>query len=110
LIQEPQAWPSPAWDPAVRRRVQQSLTQLVETARDVARRHSDRNGFYAVPDLVGDIGDVTGLIATGYNQVVQRVQEQLDETRRVMREVYAEIDDHKRQRLDDAWRQVWREI
>jgi hypothetical protein len=110
VTQEPEARPNPAWDPAVRRRVQRSLNQLVETARDVASRYSDRDGFYAAPDPAGDIGDVTGLIAAGHNQIVQRLQEQLDETRRVMREVYAEIDDYKRQQLGDAWKPVRREI
>ncbi len=110
MTQEPEAQPDPTRDPAVRRRVQRSLNQLVETSRDVANRYSDREGFYAAPDPVSDIGDVTGLIASGYNQVVQRLQEQLDETRRVMREVYAEIDDHQRHQLGDAWKPVRREI
>ena len=110
MTQEPEVRPNPAWDPAVRRRVQRSLNDLLATARDVLTRYSDRDGFYVAPDPVGDIGDVTGLIATGYNQVVRRLQDQLDETRRVMSEVHAEIDDYKRQQLGEAYRPLPRDF
>lgn len=96
MTQDASARPDPATDPAVRRRVQRALDDLLAAARDVAARYSDKEGFYAAPDPVSDVGDVTGLIAAGHNQVVSRLQDQLDETRRVMREVYAELDDYKR--------------
>jgi hypothetical protein len=110
MTQEPQNRPNPAWDPTVRRRVQRSLDELLRTAQDLIIRYSDRDGYYVAPDPVGDIGDVTGLIATGYNQVVRRLQDQLDETRRVMREAYIEIDKYKRQQLGDAWQPVHHDI
>jgi hypothetical protein len=93
----------PAHDPAVRRRVQRSLDQVLHTARDVAARYSDHQGHYAAPDPVGDIGDVTGLIAAGHNQVIKQLQAALDEARRVMDEVYDELDEHKRRQLGDGW-------
>jgi hypothetical protein len=100
----------PALDPAVRRRVQRSLDQVLYAARDIASRYSDHQGHYAAPDPVGDIGDVTGLIAAGYNQVVKQLQAALDEARRAMHEVYDELDEYKRQQLGDAWRPQARQL
>jgi hypothetical protein len=94
----------PALDPAVRRRVQRSLDDVLHTARDVAARYSDHQGHYAAPDPVGDVGDVTGLIAAGHNQVIKQLQAALDEARRVMHEVHDEMDEYKRRQLGDAWK------
>jgi hypothetical protein len=110
MIQEPETRPNPAWDPAIRRLVQRSLNDLLRTAQDVVTRYRDRDGFYFAPDPVGDVGDVNGLIASGYNQVIRRLQDQLDETRRVIREAYTELDDYQRQQLGDAWKPIRRNI
>jgi hypothetical protein len=59
---------------------------------------------------VGDIGDVSGLIAAGHNQVVKPLQDQLAETLRVMREVHAELDDHLRAQVGDSYKPVRRDL
>lgn len=89
--------PDPAWDPAVRWRVQFALSQLIRAAQDVVTRYS-RDGIYEAPDPV-TYGDVIGLITVGDRQVVRRLQAQLDETRAVMAAVEQEINAYRRERL-----------
>lgn len=97
MTEEPDEPPrDPAWDPAVRQRVQRSVDELVATARDVLARYTDHDGFYEAPDPV-PFGDVTGLINASYEQVVRRLRDSVDATRDVMRDVLAEVDDYKRQ-------------
>jgi hypothetical protein len=110
VTEHPQAQRNPAWDPAVRRRVQRALDDVLWTARDVVTRYSDRDGCYAAPGPVADMGDVTGLLATGTNQVIRRLQAQLDEARQIIREVYAELDGYQRQQLGDAWKPLPRDV
>lgn len=89
--------PEPQWDPLVRWRVQHALNQVLLTARDVLMRYADDNGQYAAPSEVAELGDVTGLMATGNEQVVKRLQATLDEATAVMAEVRELIDQRKRE-------------
>ncbi len=100
----------PSRDPAVRRRVNAALNDVLFTAKDVLYRYSDSDGMYIEPSGVADGGDVTGVINAGMNQVVVRLQAQLDEAREVMRTVYSEIDDYKRQTLGPGYNPAPRKI
>lgn len=100
--------PDPAYDPVVRRRVQRALNCVIFTAQDVVTRYS-RDGVYEAPDPV-PFGDVTGLIEVGRNQVIRKLQDQLDEAREVMRAVYAELDDYKHQQYGDAYKPPPRDV
>jgi phosphoglycolate phosphatase-like HAD superfamily hydrolase len=100
--------PDPALDPAVRQRVQRAFNSVLAAAQDVLTRYS-RDGVYEAPDPV-PFGDVTGLIEVGRNQVIRRLQDQLDDARRVMREVYDELDEHKRQRYGPGYRPLPRDL
>lgn len=104
----PDATVDPGWDPAVRVRVQQALNNVLFAAQDVVTRYS-RDGQYEAPDPV-PFGDVTGLIEAGRNQVVSRLQTQLDAARAVMRDVYDEIDRSKRDRYGPGYKPLPRDI
>lgn len=58
------------------------------------------------PSDVAEFGDVNGLITVGQVQVVQRLQAELDEARRVFAEVQTEIDQYKRDVIGPNYRPI----
>jgi hypothetical protein len=96
---------NPAWDPAVRRRVQRALNELLFTAQDVLTRYGDKDGFYVSPDPVPD-GDVTGIINSGYHQVVKRLEEQIAATKATLNAVQDEVDAYKRELIGPGYQPV----
>jgi hypothetical protein len=96
---------NPAWDPAVRKRVQYALDQLLFTARDVLIRYSDRDGSYVAPDPVPD-GDVSGIMNSGYHQVVRRLEDQIAATKATLNAVQDEVDAYKREQFGPGYQPV----
>lgn len=97
--------PGPEWDPALRQTVTDSVNALLAAAADVVYRYTDRLGQYAPPDPVPD-GDVSGLIETARNQVVERLRLEVEKTLVVMRRAYELIDEDRRGRYGHAYRPV----
>ncbi|MEV5690707.1 hypothetical protein [Micromonospora globbae] len=100
----------PAWDPAVRANVQRALNNVLHTAQDILTRYSDEDGFYVPPSAVSDGGDVTGLIQAGYQQVISRMQKELDQARSVMRQALADVDQYRTERFGGNYRSPDRDI
>lgn len=98
----------PEYSPDARRRVQQALNGVLLTAKDVLTRHS-RDGLYQPPDPV-PFGDVTGLIEAGNHQIILRLQSELDSARQVLRDVYAEIEQSKRDRHGPNYKPLPRDL
>lgn len=94
--------PDPRHDAAVRRAVHRALDDVVRAARDVAYRRADETGGYAVPDPV-PFGDVTGLIAAGECEVLDRLQATIDAAKAVNAEVRAAVHAYQQATLGEGW-------
>jgi len=96
--------PNPSWDPQVRWRVQYALDRVCFEARDILTRYTDKDhGTYIMPDDIAADGDVTGLLAAGQYQIIDRLQRKLDEARAEMSAVRDEVDGWKRRRYGEAY-------
>lgn len=96
--------PNPAWDPVVRHRVQRAVDDLLHTAKDVLMRYSDEDCCYVAPGDINEFGDVTGLMAVSHNQVVSRLQAQIQATLAEFQAVQKEIDAYKRAKYGPGYR------
>lgn len=85
--------PNPAWSPDVRRRVEKSLDDVTLEAKNVLTRYT-RDGFYVPPSEVAEVGDVSGLIACGETQVLNRLEARIADARVVIKEVRQELAEH----------------
>lgn len=98
--------PNPAWDPAVRWRVQHALDDVCRTAADVCRRHTNSTGGYEPPSEVAEGGDIHGLIGSANLQVLDRLEAVIASARREIDAARADVDAYQRARYGDAWQPV----
>ncbi|MGI5213291.1 hypothetical protein ACQEUR_09990 [Plantactinospora sp. CA-290183] len=95
--------PDPADDRAVRARAHTIMTQVYYELRNVITRYYDEDGLYIEPTGVSDGGDNTGMIRAANNEVLSRLDAEVQRARDSLTEILIEIDNHKRQQFGPGY-------
>ncbi|WP_433028657.1 hypothetical protein [Plantactinospora sp. CA-290183] len=71
--------------------------------RNVITRYYDEDGLYIEPTGVSDGGDNTGMIRAANNEVLSRLDAEVQRARDSLTEILIEIDNHKRQQFGPGY-------
>ncbi|GAB3982315.1 hypothetical protein GCM10027615_64810 [Plantactinospora veratri] len=85
----------PSWDPAVHAEIRAAINHVLFTARDVLMRYSDEDCFWVPPSEVSDAGDATGFINAARNQVLHRLQSELDQATATLDSISTDVRAYK---------------
>jgi hypothetical protein len=88
----------PRWARDLRWKVQSALNAVTFEAKDILTRHAQQ-GQYVAPNEISELGDITGLIAAGETQVLDRLEAKIREARSAIGAVKDEISDYTARRI-----------
>lgn len=94
----------PANDPRVRDSAHVAMTRVYHQLHDVLRRYYDANGRYIEPSGVGDGGDNTGMMHAANNDVLRKLDAEVQAARETLLALFEQIDEHKRERYGPSYK------
>jgi len=94
----------PAWDPRIREQAHLAMTRVYYQLQDVLRRRYDSSGHYIEPSGVGDGGDNTGMMHAANNDVLRKLDDEIQAARETLRALFEQIDTHKRERYGPGYK------
>jgi hypothetical protein len=72
------------------------MTQVYYQMHNILRRYYDEHGMYIEPTGVNDGGSVTGMMRAANNEVLDRLEREIHETRSKLNAIFDEITAYKR--------------
>lgn len=95
----------PAWDPAVRERVQRELATLLRTMRKLLDSNAAvHDTFWESDDVMS--GDIDGLANSAWVHLIKPLEKQLAATRSAIIEAQEKAETYKRELYGDAYQPV----
>lgn len=79
------------------------MTQVYYDLKNVIMRYYDEDGVYIEPTGVSDGGDNSGMIRAANNEVLRRLESEVQKARHGLLDILIEIDNHKRQQLGPGY-------
>ena len=102
--------PDPSWDPSVRGRAHSVMTHVYHEMKNILLRYYDNDGRYIEPTGVNDGGDNTGMMYAANNEVLRRLDAEVQSARERLLGIFAEIDEYKQEQIGPAYKPLPRNL